>query len=334
MTLADALRPNLPALPPPLLDSSAIRSVLEACECLPDALSREYGFECRLQEGEDGVDLAVAVTDDGDGCAILSGMHPHVALPEGISNHPTWTIIATFCRAWQEAGSLLHRAVSCLWLELDHAASGITAPGVFLSLRSPTVDTALEVLARLRCEPAGNVQAGLEAVFEGGGEVFQVGMFPGRSIHAVRVCLRVGTAADVMALLGRLGWQGNRDEVLRALELLAPHAQRICLDLDVLESGVAPRVGIEAYIARRQPPHEPAWHAVFQGLVDAGLCAPNKRNAALTFPGYTTDHLIYERVYVRGLEHLKVVAGAGTLEAKLYFGIFHRPRSAFTAVPA
>ncbi|HEX6508456.1 MAG TPA: hypothetical protein VF221_12560, partial [Chloroflexota bacterium] len=165
-------------------------------------------------------------------------------------------------------------------------------------------------------------------------DVFQLGMFPGRSIDAVRVCLRIRTAADVMPLLDRLAWQGNSDEVLLALGLLAPHAQRICLDLDVLGSGIAPRVGIEAYIARRQPPHEPAWHAVFQGFVDAGLCAPRKRDAALAFPGYTIDRIFYERVYVRGLEHLKLVAGAGSVEAKLYFGIFHRPFSAFTPVSA
>ncbi len=113
---------------------------------------------------------------------------------------------------------------------------------------------------------------------------------------------------------------------------------RLHLSFD-LTTEILPRIGIEGSYAR-QPEREPRWGETFERLVEAGLCDPGKRDAALAWSGYDTFQTAPEAwpaaagrrgFCVRSLSHLKVVCRPDRPpEAKVYlaFGRLERPRAA------
>lgn len=115
-----------------------------------------------------------------------------------------------------------------------------------------------------------------------------------------------------------------------ALPLFAG-GERLHLSLDLpfaAGEGAPPRAGIEGSFPR-QPSREPRWGALFDRLVEAGLCDPGRREAALAWPGQDTFWTAPgswplgaeggRRISVRGLSHVKVVCGGeGGAEAKVY----------------
>ena len=89
------------------------------------------------------------------------------------------------------------------------------------------------------------------------------------------------------------------------------------------------------------PEREPRWLEIFERLVKAGLCAPEKRDAALAWSGYDTFRTAPETwpvaaagrrgFCVRSLSHIKVVCQPDRQpEAKVYlaFGWLERSRAA------
>jgi hypothetical protein len=93
-------------------------------------------------------------------------------------------------------------------------------------------------------------------------------------------------------------------------------AERLHLTFDIVDE-VLPRIGIEGSYPRL-PRREPAWAALLERFVAAGLCAPEKRDALLAWPGYDTfwtapaswpvGEVGTHGFCVRGLSHLKVVS--------------------------
>jgi hypothetical protein len=115
-------------------------------------------------------------------------------------------------------------------------------------------------------------------------------------------------------------------ETAKGLSLLEG-AERLHLSFDVTEE-ILPRVGIEGSFPR-QPSREPRWEGLFSRLVEEGLCSPEKRDAALAWPGYNSFWTAPEcwpvpetgsrGFCVRALSHLKVVCYPDRgLEAKAY----------------
>src|SRR3954469_3953052 len=121
--------------------------------------------------------------------------------------------------------------------------------------------------------------------------------------------------------------------------------ERLHLSFDVTD-GILPRIGIEGSFPR-QPSREPRWEAFFERLVRRGLCSPEKRDAALAWPGYDTFWTAPERwpvaalgprgICLRILSHLKVVCCPDREpEAKAYlvFGVPDRSSAGATASSA
>jgi hypothetical protein len=118
-------------------------------------------------------------------------------------------------------------------------------------------------------------------------------------------------------------------EVSRVEEVV-PHfegVERLHLSFDVGEA-VLPRIGIEGSFPR-QPSREPRWRGLFDRLVQSGLCAPEKRDAALAWPGYDTFWSAADRwpvaalgprgACLRALSHVKVACAPDRgPEAKVY----------------
>lgn len=112
-------------------------------------------------------------------------------------------------------------------------------------------------------------------------------------------------------------------------------AERLHLSIDSGEEEVSARIGIEGSFPRL-PKREPRWEELFERLVDRGLCAPGKRDAALAWPGYDSFWTAPERwpteaaggggFCVRLLSHLKVVSWPDReAEAKAYLLAGYQP---------
>jgi hypothetical protein len=137
--------------------------------------------------------------------------------------------------------------------------------------------------------------------------------------------------------------------ILEYLKAQAPHTvkpveeivplfegvERIHLSFDIGEE-ISPRIGIEGSFLRL-PHRETRWAELFERLIERGLCSPEKRDAALAWPGYDSFRTARDRwpagagsrnVCVRSLSHVKVVSRPEREpEAKVYLLVtpFARP---------
>jgi hypothetical protein len=146
-----------------------------------------------------------------------------------------------------------------------------------------------------------------------------------RGSDAVRLEIFGMETAEILPYL-----QGLVPETVPAVQEAVPlfdGVERIHLSFDVTET-VQPRIGLEGSFPR-QPPREPRWGALFDRLIQRGLCLPAKRDAVLAWPGYDTFWTAPERwpvaelrsrgVCVRTLSHVKAVCRPGREpEAKAY----------------
>jgi hypothetical protein len=98
----------------------------------------------------------------------------------------------------------------------------------------------------------------------------------------------------------------------------------VAIDLDLV-GDVLPRLGIECLpVETRLPEVDVRWKVLLDSLVADGLCTPAQQAALLAWPGYNHRRLIWPSLFVRGLNHVKLVLEpAGELKAKAYFGFVH-----------
>lgn len=132
---------------------------------------------------------------------------------------------------------------------------------------------------------------------------------------------------DLTVMLEYLASVGPPGSVQRVKDLihLVEDGDRFHLSFDLAEE-VAPRIGIECGF-ERQPQREPRWAELFDRLVANGLCASEKRDAVLRWPGYDTLWTAADRwpqeatgdYCVRGLSHVKLTSEpVRGVEAKAY----------------
>ena len=232
----------------------------------------------------------------------------------------------------------LQAPVSALWLEFDldrfdleQEPQGIPAPVICAKL-SQKVDSQWltgSLLPSLHGEPLSREQRELvhRALQEipDSASLLYVFSLRSRGSGAVRLEIFGMETPQILDYLGKVAPE-RVPETTRGLELL-DGAERLHLSFDVTEE-ILPRIGIEGSFPR-QPSREPRWEGLFSRLVEAGLCSPEKRQAALAWPGYDSFWTAPERwpvaeigprgFCVRALSHLKVVCSPDRgLEAKAY----------------
>jgi hypothetical protein len=338
-------------LPEALLSPASAQRIAETARWFPDALSPQFGFECRLIDDSRTVDFIMRVTLREGGAAILAGMHPNIRLAEQLTDHIAWQRIRDFCVCWANAGSSINRHTQSLWLEFDTSTFGNPpVPGVFFNIsnlesinRASTKTSAsndnrwvLETAIPLLRDPlTGGVAQRLARCFDcPNGHVLQIGLFPGRAINAVRLFIYAPSSADLLSYLDHSDWPGDLRELQAAINPLFEIGDQIYLDLDIGDV-TYPKIGIECqFDDLRQPGQEPRWRRLLDYLVDSGVCTDSKREGLLSFPGSSVENFIYQRVFFRGLHHIKLVYQPGRpLEAKAYLGGRHQPAAMVSAAP-
>ncbi|MEH2070412.1 MAG: prenyltransferase/squalene oxidase repeat-containing protein [Nostoc sp.] len=346
-SLKDSLQPLKSHLTP-LVCPQAIEQLDSVSSYFPDAIASTYGFEYRLQPSAPVVDFAFQVTETGRD--ILAGLNPHIRLSEDFGRHPVWQQIQKFCAEWADPSSLLHYFIGDLWLEFDSKPDGdtntnnIPIPGLFFRLTSPPDNSGISFNYSWIWEQAmplllgAPLPPGLQKKFidcikrlPPRTSIFQVGMMFSRTVEAIRLCL-VGSPSELLPYLSEIGWTGQLAEVEKHVNSLSPYVDGILLDIDIGEQ-IYPRIGIEGiFLTRYQACVNGQWESLLDYLTSQGLCAKETRDALLKYSGYTLAKPLQERIYVRGLNHIKLIYQSGQpLATKIYFGAMHQPLSKIPA---
>ncbi|MFN6535642.1 MAG: prenyltransferase/squalene oxidase repeat-containing protein [Nostoc sp. EkiNYC01] len=342
-SLKDSLQPIKPHLTP-LVCPEAIEQLDSVSSYFPDAIASTYGFEYRLQPSAPVVDFAFQVTETGR--EILAGLNPNTRLSEDFNKHPIWQQIQKFCGEWADPSSLLHYFIGDLWLEFDSKLDGDTStnnipiPGLFFGVTSPPDNSGISFNYSWIWEQAMPLLLGtplppaLEKKFidcikrlPPQTSIFQVGMMFSRTVEAIRLCL-VGSPSELLPYLKEIGWTGQLAEVENLVNSLSGCVDGIILDLDIGEQ-IYPRIGIEGiFLTRYQACVNGQWESLLDYLTSQGLCAKETRDALLKYSGYSLVKRLGDRIYVRGLNHIKLIYQSGQpLTSKIYFGAMHQPLS-------
>ncbi len=286
-------------------------------------------LESRLGGGSGRVDLSLAVKS------------PPAA--RDLAGRPFSAPARALLHRWAEGEPPLAPA-SALWLELDLLPEEAGLPDPVLCARLPAHCDSLwlagDLLPALHGGPLTPRQRAqvlrLADAVRPPASLLYAFSLRARGSEAVRLEVFL----PEMDLLARLLERVAPSLVPAARPLLAAFAgaERLHLSLDLAEE-VLPRCGIEGSFPR-SPRREPRWHTLFNRLVEAGLCAPERREAALEWPGVDSWWTAAERwplreaglgsVCIRGLSHLKGICGPGREpEAKVYLtlGAFDRTPS-------
>ena len=310
----------------PLFEVQAVTRLYALARALPGDILTV--LEARLGLGSQPVDLSIRLRSPGE-AAHMRG-------------YPLPSHLATFLAAWAEP-SKLFSPVRSVWLEFDLGGRRQPFPIPCAKLEGAVDPEWLTgtVLPALHGRPLESsqqeaVRRCLAALPAPAHLLYAFSLFP-RNPAAVRLEFFGLDPAGILEAVRRLS-----PETMAAAAEVAPlftGVDRIHFSLD-LTSEVQSRIGIEGSFARL-PEREPRWREVFERLVQAGLCTPEKRDAALAWSGYDTYRTAPEAwpvaavgrrgFCVRSLSHLKVVCQPDRdPEAKVYlaFGWLERSKAA------
>ena len=340
-----------PERPPALISEEAHRNLCNVASQLPGDLTHGFGFESRLADRQQSVDLALCLSNTGEGGAILAGTHPDAALSDTLTARWPWRRVRRLAQAWEEAGNRLHRDLYEVWLEFDVAAdlSGeLPLPSVFTCLvRRPldtdrpeeearharadrytrTITSALDHLAPQRPENLDlNLRRTLRAL-PASATPYAIGTMLARRTQAIRLCFQGIPPGEISAFLRAIEWPGDHAAAGALLDDLCPLVDRAHVDLD-LSDALLPTLGLECFYDDRRPPAlEPRWARFVDWLVAEGLCLPDKGEALLAWPGRLhafeqfSETSITESYFDKILGHVKVtLTPDGRRSAKGYFG--------------
>ena len=331
------VEPHLTGLIPP----EAIERIKSVSCLFPDASVSSYGFEYRLDPSALDVDFAINVKKPGQ--EIIAGLNPHTRLPEAFETHPIWQRISKFCQRTCDPSTLLHHQINDLWLEFDLESDRdvvndippvpglLFGPNANLAIASDYSwiwEEALPILWEGATNPAVERKL-IDCVekFDRKIRIFQVGLMFSRKVDVIRLCL-LGSPLGLLNYLSEIGWQGEIDRLQKIVESLYQYVDGIILSIDIGDR-VYPRIGIEGiYHSRYLACVNGQWESLLEYLVSQQLCLPETRDNLLKYSGYELKKQFPQRIYLRGLNHTKLIYQPDRpLEAKIYFGVMHKPLS-------
>jgi hypothetical protein len=297
----------------------AIRGIARRLPPLPT-----IGFEAHLGPRASGVDFAVCIRPSERYHLSGEGLWTDLELAD---KSPVWNRLRELTSRWGDPACCLNRGIYNLWLEFDVQFAITSVPNVLIGLRGglDTVTVAQETTELLLGERIkGSTWRSVERCFgalPAGGHVFQIGVWLSRSLEGLRVCVHGVSVNQIPSYLAAIGWRGDSGRLQKMFPYLNRLTHSVAIDLDLVGE-VLPRLGIECLpVEKRLPEFDSRWKALLDNLVADGLCTNAQEEGLLAWPGCNQRRLIWSSLFVRGLNHVKLVLEPdGKLKAKAYFG--------------
>lgn len=314
-----------------------------------------FGFESRLNSSDARADYLFAVSSQKGEREALANLIRSGELPEEFMNKPEWQNACKFVLEWVNPDSILYNNVLGLWFEFDmmENSSETPVPCIFLyttPLRIDTLedmkkftwltDTALPLLTGHHVSEKIERQL-LQAVQQlpEGAVLMDAGVMLSRSTSGVRLIIARICPTKIIPYLTVLGWSDDNKEVSTLLKELEQQVTRLVLHINITETGVDSKIGLECSFSPDLYHLETRWSAFFDYLVKKRVCLPEKKEAAITFPGVEQEDPSYDfnltsykaaarisdsdfsSALVRYISHIKLIYKANSpLEAKVYSG--------------
>jgi hypothetical protein len=292
-------------------------------------LPRSYSagtFEVRL-DGDEQVDYQLCFTTESGGRSALGRW---LATVDDGAFDPAWRGALAFLRHWTTPGSRVHRHAQAAWLEFDCRLDDPAAPVPFpfFSLPPPwrgahlerdeTWATLVEGHDRLAGGPlAAEVRAAIRRAVDAlppNGCVLHTALRPVGAAHVTRLIGRMPVLA-IAPYLARAGWPHPTAAFDAFVERHCPAKILHSVQLDVTADGVGPGIGLE-FFWNAAPRTDGRWRRLFDLLVGAGACTPERRAQLEAWVGDpATDLLPW---LLRGLLVKVVFRPDAPLAAKAY----------------
>ena len=323
-----------------LIGESEWQQLLERARQLPANLAAyPFGFEFQMHERRPGADLGVSIVGETGPAAFFE----QSAKAEDVDSYAS--AITRLLSEVKSIDSPLGRIVGSkmmLEFDVDAAPSGAHPdPGIFIR---PAEVPIVGGQGRRGLEALGVVLDGLvsalgwrpdpaeirqcERIYlalEPDAKVESLGAFPSRQ-RVLRLAVTGFTTAHALtAFLERAGWPGALSLAAESLSRFEERGAfvRLGANLDVLEEGCGPTLGLSV-LAKQREPNDPAywvdkpgqWSAFLDGLREDGLAVPEKL-AALT--DWTRGPALLfgtsgPFVLMRGIHHSKLVLSGDRLD--------------------
>jgi hypothetical protein len=250
-----------------------------------------------------------------------------------VGSHAVATLCPRFADLRQrqlDPSSSLHKKPLWLCLEFDLRASpaDLPVPAVFFQSMNRDLRVgagedwrfARETMETLLGEPLSPASVlGLEQAAEhlpNGKFVAFVGIMFSRPRRPLRVTLGRFVQDDLMPFLEARGWSSPRcAQVLESIRGLS-HSYGVSLELAA--DRLAPRIGIECFVDDGPARPGGSWDRFLGSLVDAGLCRPERKEAALAWPGGAGARFINHIKLVTTFQAERPGGDGDAMSAKVY----------------
>lgn len=328
-TAGDVLEAVTPYIAADLISPDHLVYLKTIADQLSGQLTNYFGFECRLGEEAPLADILFCVRQLMYQPTVLAGQMPGIPA-QWTENEPVWQQLREFGKNWSSPASLLFRKVQDIWLEFDVAGSPEPVPIPSLFFGSKIIHSGFptkyhswisrDAVQHLTGRPLSDTlnQTLLRCIdtLPRDALLFQMGAMLSREPAFVRICISRLGLNDVLPYLEAIGWDGDKAPLTNLLNELTPYLDTITVDLDLLENGIGPKIGLEC--APKNEKVIDSWFTFLDYLVAQELCLPNKRDGLIAFaaPSKQADNI------VRGLHHIKLVTQAGKpTKAKAYLSV-------------
>lgn len=345
ITIAHELENILPHAGPALIPPQHLEPIRLATGRFPAALTRSYGFECRLRSDKSATDFTFCITQ-AERSQLARGEALFPAVPPDRSSL-LWQRFFRFIHSWTDPSSPLYKRVLSLLFEFDiESAAGpegcpYLVPGFFFGSKEfPDARssrwlislhwlyrTALPLLAGSPLPAAVTAHLRrLSAALPAGAHIFQMGVFYAREEPHLLACLTGIPPGGIAPFLRQVGYSHDLSGLEPVIAGLAPLCN-IHFNLD-LGAVIGPRVGLELTQDRRQIRALAEKDArLLDWLGRNGLCDSAQQAALLDYPGisetpFSAGDASGRTVLVRDHSHIKIVYQPGRpLEAKAYLQV-------------
>lgn len=298
-----------------------------------------FGFECRLREGSDAVDLGFSVIPANGGRDALAGLLSDRRVERAVQASEAWRRLRELALCWRDGSSSLYTWVPFLFLELDadRAVAAFPVPSLFVALDSrlegaPGVRGAMRDAPELAAAreagailiggaPGDPGDAALVECFDllpRGARVLHLGVMMGRPDAGLRLSVQL-PERDALPYLFAIGEGGTARGAEEVLARLPERSGSVQIDFDL---GTAPRGRIGLSLAPLVS-DKASWTRLFLAVERIAEVSAPKIEGLLRWPGVGRIPMSKRTTALvrREISHVKIVCTASsTNEAKAYFG--------------